>query len=350
MFQKIRVKILTPLPFALTFGGLEIQAEAYRKYLKGSCKIDYFINNETNQEYDILHIVGASIETARAGIFAKNRGKVVIVSPVFYKPNSKHILRVLNLFFGRLRLIPNSFSMVQQLLGSADMILPNSLEELNYLKYIFGLDSKKMTVLRNGIEDSFFESTLDQNRTTFEEKFNLSNQYILNVSMIDRRKNTLRLIKAFNGLDLKMNLVILGDFRFADYRYEKLVKDEIEKASGRVIVTGLIEHNSELMRSAYSGAKFHALPSIIETPGLSSIEALASGLNILVGDCKPVREYFGEAAVYVNPKSITDIKKGLIQCLNKDEEVKDNKEFADKFRWKNISLDLLDLYNKLTKR
>jgi len=39
-------------------------------------------------------------------------------------------------------------------------------------------------------------------------------------------------------------------------------------------------------------AKAHLLPSFLETPGLSSLEAASLGVPILIGNDEPVKEVF----------------------------------------------------------
>uniref|UniRef100_E6Q1Q6 Glycosyl transferase family 1 domain-containing protein n=1 Tax=mine drainage metagenome TaxID=410659 RepID=E6Q1Q6_9ZZZZ len=55
------------------------------------------------------------------------------------------------------------------------------------------------------------------------------------------------------------------------------------------------------LRHLYAAARVHLLPSLFESPGLSSLEALLADTAIVVGNLGFESEYFGEAAYYCDP-------------------------------------------------
>ena len=44
--------------------------------------------------------------------------------------------------------------------------------------------------------------------------------------------------------------------------------------------------------------------STSETPGLSNLEAAMMGCNLILPDIAPVKEYFGDDAIYISPEEL----------------------------------------------
>jgi len=315
MSYKIKIRILTPIPHSLTFGGIEMKSKKYIDYLSMYDDIDigYLDYFNQDEEYDILHIIGASIDTARPALYAKRKGKKVVISPIWFKEYNLLFQKIANNIFQKLKFVPNSFSLVGEMLDECDLILNNNNGEKEQLKYIFSLNDKKFITIYNGIDTDMFLNIAKRN--LFKKEYNLD-KYILSVAMVDPRKNTLNLIKAFLEIDTDYKLVLMGDFRMFNKKYNQQVEQLINDNKERVIITGQIKHGSELMKSAYINADIHVLPSILETPGNSSMEACLAGCKVLVGECEPIREYFKNNIFYCNQYSVKDIKDKLEYLIN----------------------------------
>jgi len=57
----------------------------------------------------------------------------------------------------------------------------------------------------------------------------------------------------------------------------------------------------EQLRNVYAAARMHVLPSIFESPGLSSLEAAIAGCSIVAGNLAFESEYFQDGAYYCDP-------------------------------------------------
>ncbi len=192
-----------------------------------------------------------------------------------------------------------------------------------------------------------------ENKNIFIEKYNLSpNSYILSVGMMDERKNTINMIKAFLSVYhiVKKKLVIIGGFRFAKESNTKEFLKILNENSDKIIHIGFIDKNKNLdmLRSAYYNCAYHLLPSYIETPGIVNIEALYFGKNIIVGSCAPVKEYFGDIAIYCNPKDVNSIAK----AISKADELpyyneKNMNLVREKYIYSKIINQLIDVYEEL---
>lgn len=137
-------------------------------------------------------------------------------------------------------------------------------------------------------------STQEVSPTLFEEKYGIKD-FILCVGRLETRKNQLMLLKALETSELPVVLAG-GGFTYQP-EYEALCR--AFKRTGQTIIVGRLE--PQMLASAYSAARVHALPSWYELPGIVSMEAARRGKNIVVSDYGTARDYFGDLAYYCEP-------------------------------------------------
>ena len=73
------------------------------------------------------------------------------------------------------------------------------------------------------------------------------------------------------------------------------------------------------LRHLYAAARIHLLPSLFESPGLSSLEALLADTAIVVGNLGFESEYFGDAAYYCDPCDAWSILRATQRAWNRYE-------------------------------
>lgn len=347
----MKIRVLTQNPLSVWFWGLELQAA---KYIEGIRKIDSSIDinyfSWEEEWFDILHVIGIHGGVSPYWINAwKKKGIKIIISPVFY-------IKPIHLFDFRRPIIYKSFSYIphhvvgwmKTLLQSADLILPNSQAEAEQIISIFWIQRKNIRVLHNGVDEDYFDWI---NANLFKEEYKL-NSYILSVSHIEPRKNHEILINTF----LKANqswvipqhtkLVLIGEFRWNYQSHHKKIKTLLQNNKSKIIhVTGL-KNSDPLFRSAYLWANAHILLSTLETPGLSNLEALLAWLPLILWDCEPIREYFWDYAVYLQPKNERAIWSAILWVVDrKSQSVEAQISFAKlNYSWNRIAQKLYMYY------
>ena len=70
------------------------------------------------------------------------------------------------------------------------------------------VDSSKIDVVYQGCHAIFKEKVIEQQKSLVKKKFNLPDQFILNVGTIEERKNLLSIVKAIKDIDI--TLVVAG--------------------------------------------------------------------------------------------------------------------------------------------
>ncbi|MCL5257644.1 MAG: glycosyltransferase [Patescibacteria group bacterium] len=342
---KPRIRLLIQSPASLGFGGGNVVVAMLNKYInKFGYDIDFLNFIDRNDDFDVLHLIGMQAGNCLNGLTAKTKGKKIVLQSLFYTDTNLFLYKLTERFMSHKfwAFSQNKFYLMQQLLNITDVILVSSKAELEQIKYIFSFDKSKAKIIHNGIETEIFDD-IDDN---FIEKFNLKPGYVLCVANINKKKNILNLIKAFllTGLDTK--LVLVGIYNDdPDLFYCNEVKKLINESEGKIV---RVENISKgLLASAYLNAKIHVLPSFWELPGLVSLEAGLAGAGLVLGDCAPVREYFGNLATYCNPNDISDITDKITKAYNLSPTTKLSQFIKTNYSWTEIAKKLAVIYDSL---
>ncbi|QJC53871.1 glycosyltransferase family 4 protein [Paenibacillus albicereus] len=222
-------------------------------------------------------------------------------------------------------------SMINEIVDHAAMIFPNSRAEQEHLIQYMGRNDEgdlPFKIIYNGINKELIKG----HEQTELASHTLPKRFICCIGAIGPRKNQLRLIEASNLTGIP--LVLVGQASASDWRYER---DARKMAGSQVtFIPHLPQRDIFTVMKKSSG---HIQPSLIETPGLASMEAYALGQEIAVSDTSPVREYFGHRALYCSPQDVKSIETCLIQLFegkaNKNNSNQAN-EFIDKYDWNQV--------------
>jgi len=86
------------------------------------------------------------------------------------------------------------------------------------------------------------------------------------------------------------------------------------------------------------------LPSLFETPGLAALEAGLAGAKIVITKYGGTTEYFGENAVYIEPRSVGSIRNGIKRSLAQEKNELLKNRIRKHFLWKDIAQNLARVY------
>jgi glycosyltransferase involved in cell wall biosynthesis len=180
---------------------------------------------------------------------------------------------------------------------AADVLLPASEVEA----YLYGerlrIASVPYVVAPLGVDDDAFAVERPRVRAR-----------VLCAARIESKKNQAALLYALRDADVDVTLVG-GAY---DPRYLALCR---RWATPR---TRFVEHapHDEVVRMM-ANAAVHAHPSWLESPGLSSLEAAATGARIVTGDRGCEREYFGPDVDYADPADPATIRAAVLRALER---------------------------------
>ncbi|HHL39840.1 MAG TPA: glycosyltransferase [Deltaproteobacteria bacterium] len=274
---------------------------------------------------DLVHYFSVQGGSMNFCSHVKRRGLPLVISPIIW--------------LGRDR---DSYPLgeIRDLLHLADMILPNSAAEAGLLREFFSLPEEKFTVTHNGVDRSFAAEVAP---ALFRERFGIEGPFVFNAANVEPRKNQLSLVRALKGTG--MRLVIAGGVRDRAY-FEACMAE----GGGFTAYVGRIAHEDDLLKSAYGGCELFVLPSLLETPGLSALEAAAAGARLVVTAVGSAREYFGDEAVYVDPYDVDDIRRGIGEGLARERGGALRRLVTERYTWENTAAEVVSAYEAVLGR
>lgn len=200
----------------------------------------------------------------------------------------------------------------------------------------FGADQGKIRIIPEAPGDLFC-SRKAENVESLKKRFNIHGKYLLSVG-VGPRKNTERIIKAFEGVkpDYDLTLVIVGPLRF---KYE---------AGRGVRFTGQLK--DEELAAFYHGAEALVYPSLYEGFGIPILQAFACGCPVVTSNVSSMHELEAGAGVAVDPYDAEAIKNGIVEALeNRKELIKKGFERAKLYSWDKSAQMTLDVYKEALK-
>jgi glycosyltransferase-like protein len=158
------------------------------------------------------------------------------------------------------------------------------------------------TVINNGVDVARFQPATAAERAAARQALGLTDQLVfLNIGGIEPRKNTIRLLLAFQAVRQKLAgrgptpvLMLAGGETLLDYRpyrtefFELLNHSEVQVDKDLFLLGPVSEAQ---LHALYQAADVFVFPSVKEGWGLVVLEALASGLPVLASDLPVFREY-----------------------------------------------------------
>jgi glycosyltransferase involved in cell wall biosynthesis len=215
------------------------------------------------------------------------------------------------------RMLEGSYDLAFKYEGS-DLLLPNSHAEAAAIRSELGVTTP-CHVVPNGVDAELFTLASDQPRDG-----------VLYVGRIEPHKNQLRLIRALRGTGI--GLSIAGP---SHPHHERYVDQCRAEAGPEVRFLGNVPH--EHLPALYQSARVHAMPSMFETTGLTSLEAASCGCGVVTTNRGYVREYFEALAHYCDPLSLDSIRAAVTGALE-DPRPALRDRILNNFTWKHTAL------------
>ncbi|MBU5483652.1 glycosyltransferase [Clostridium sp. MSJ-11] len=317
--------------YLINFAGDSMQAIKYAEYLRKKGVIVDFNNGDIQDysSYDIVHLFNLTRmgETYKYYKVGRLYNKPMVISPIYWNLK-KYYKNIKDNESIKLWNKCNNYRF--EILKGCKGIYPNSKLEGELLRKDFDKNIR-YNVVYNGFD---FQGDMG-NIYDFKERYNLKN-YILCVGRICNRKNQLALAKICN--ELNKPLVLIGSINDEKYYNECMKYDN-------VVYLGFMDSNN--LRSAYRYAELHVLPSFIETPGLSSIEAVVNGCNIVTTSEGSAEEYFKDMAIYCNPYDEKTIKEGIEKGLKKTKSNILKDHILNNYNWEKCIDKLYESYMEI---
>lgn len=210
---------------------------------------------------------------------------------------------------------------------------------------------KKIEVIYHGVEHETFRPCSAQKIAEVRNRYALRSPYILHVSNCAPIKNTVRIVEAFTKVfdegfrDLKLAMAGGGGWRYEEF----LRWVNTHRLKKNITFLGMV--SDEWLPALYTGAELFVLPSLLESFGLPVLEAMACGTPVVTSDISSIREVAGDAAIFVDPKSVEAIANAMLVFL-RDKQVRNELrdrglEHVKKFSWEKCAMRHFYLYKAI---
>ncbi|KZL93672.1 glycosyltransferase family 4 protein [Clostridium magnum] len=314
-----------------SFAGDSMQVIKTAEYL-GRKGLQVEINNGgiiDYSSYDIVHLFNLTRigDAYKYYKIAKSYKKVIVMTSSYW--NLKRYYEYIQDYEG-VKLWDKCKPYRMEILKGCKMIYVNSEMEAKLLKSDFG-EGINYKIIYNGVETEREDIPL----YNLKERFNLNN-YILCVGKICNMKNQLTLAKICN--ELGRQLVLIGSVDDKSY-FNECIQFK------NVMYLGFMD--SYNIYNAYRFAKVHVLPSFVENPGLSNLEAAAAGCNIVSTSEGTSKEYFKEMALYCNPYNEEDIALAVEKGFKQRKNSYLKNHILQNYNWEKCINALYEYYKKI---
>jgi len=199
-------------------------------------------------------------------------------------------------------------------------------------------DRINIQVIYNGVDADKFKPVINEN----------SNLTILFVGRLIKRKGIKYLLRAFKEVHdeyKSCELTIVGEGPKRKY-LENLCK-QMNIESG-VNFLGGIKYKD--IANVYKKASIVVLPSLEESLGNVTLEAMASGLPLITTNTGAA-ELIDKNGFIVNKRDYKQIKKAIIEYIKNPElrrkHGQQSREIAEKMSWSNSAKAYIEIYNSM---
>ncbi len=216
---------------------------------------------------------------------------------------------------------------------------------------IYHTDPNKITVTPLGLDSIFKPMSYEVVQPVLDKYDLVYQKYVLFVGTLQPRKNIERLVDAYQQIrkenHIEEKLIIAGG---RGWLYEPILK-KIKTAGIDGSVKYLDYLPKEDLPYLYAGAKLLTLPALYEGFGLPPLEAMASGVPVVVSNLSSLPEVVGDAGVLVDPNSVDSIADGLLKVLNdnnlRQQMIAKGLERSKLFTWENTARKTLQVIESL---
>ena len=201
----------------------------------------------------------------------------------------------------------------------------------------------KIDVIYQGCSNRFRKPVSEADKNRVKAKYNLSDNFILNVGSIEARKNVLLAVKALGCLLDSFRMVIVG--KHTKYTDEVIAYVKKNGLEDRVqILHGIPDDDLPVI---YHLAKVFVYPSRYEGFGIPIIEAIQTGLPVVACTGSCLEEAGGPDCLYVFPDDVEGMANAIKQAIaEKDVRVPRAQEYIKRFENSNLAAQVIEEYEK----
>lgn len=221
------------------------------------------------------------------------------------------------------------------------------------LMRFYRLPRSKVEVVYNGLDHGRYRVLEADAVARFRQQQRLDQPYFLYLSRLEHPgKNHLGLIEAYEAFRRESSAVVQLVLGGAPWQGAEQILARVARSPYRadIRLSGFIAEVD--LPLWYGAAQALVFPSLMEGFGLPVLEAMACGLRVASSNCGSLPEVAGEAALYFDPRSTSEMAGAMLQIQAESEaEAQQRIECgllqAAKFDWEQSALATCQSYSKI---
>ena len=241
---------------------------------------------------------------------------------------------------------------IKQWIKRADAVITVSRHAKAEIARFYPQAEAKTHLVYNGIDSSFMSMSSSDSKRIIDSYGLNYKDYFMFLSNIEPRKNISGLLAAYkefiaNPAYANMKLLMVGGMGWNNEAILKEI-DKINQSTERIVIPSYYVPDSELP-ALLSGAAALLHPAHYEGFGISPLQAMACGTQVLVADNSSLPEVVGDAGTYVDSMSIDSIYEGMKKVYKQKNERNDKGIRRSKeFTWSQSVISLRKVIDRLS--
>lgn len=299
------------------------------------------------ENLDILHVPHFNVPIFYNGKF------IVTIHDLIHHQFAETSATTRNLFIFRGKRLAYRQVINRAISKSKKIITPSKFVKSQILQQ-YKVPEDKIIVTYEAAEEEYMKvSSSKYPVSSILKKYKIKKPFLIYVGNAYPHKNLDNLLEAFKILTVSYkinttNLVIVCSRDVFAHRLQNKI-DEL-KLSDRVFLTGYIK--SDELPVIFKSAEAYVFPTLSEGFGIPGLNAMASRLPVVCSDIPVLKEIYGDAAIYFDPKDPKDIAGQIKKSLDgkvKGSLIKAEDNVVKKYSWNKMAKQTLDIYEDTAK-
>lgn len=230
----------------------------------------------------------------------------------------------------------------------ADLTIAISEQTKQDLIEFYGADPNRIKVIYQTCHKNFRKDYSPELLHHIKKKYNLPDEFILNVGTIETRKNLISIINAMSIMKHDIPLVVVGK----KTKYMNFIKVQLKKMNfepSKIIFLNNV--SVEELPGIYQLSALFVYPSVFEGFGIPILEALNCGIPVITSKDGCFIEAGGKHSAYINPQNEEELAAKIDECLSnskmREKMIIKGLKHAKKFEPENISKQLIKIYSEV---
>ena len=269
-----------------------------------------------------------------------NARRVITINDVIYMTTS---LKDVPTLYKKAGMLYRRF-VVSKVAKKADRIITISHYAKQEICHLFPYVEDKIDVIYDSAsKDTTALSAKEQE--IFFNQHGICKPYILAFGSLEKRKNTLRVIKAYEKLPEQIKksyqLVLFGFRGYDGSEVEHYL--QVNRRNLDIKILGFVSEKEK--NTLYQQCEFFVFPSLSEGFGIPVLEAYANRALVITSNTTSLPEIAGNAAVLVDPENVEEINQAVQNVLQWDDEKKAVYQYRaneqlGRFDWKKTAYEI----------